>query len=622
MKFLKMKRNLSIFFGNIGKQTILLSLLALYIWGAHSCANPGVGPQGGPRDSIPPIITESIPLNLQTSFTGNEINLSFDEYIVAENLESKLIVSPPLAEKPSVKIKGKSINIKFNETLAENRTYSIDFKDLIKDYNEGNKIDGFRMLFSTYNEIDTLRIEGYLLDAFNHEPVENALATLYVNSSDTFFTGTKPDYIAQTDAKGHFMFDNLASGDYSLFGLVDGDKNLFFSRQNEQIAFYDSLLSPTATFIASVDTTINEQGDTSITVTGSTSFLPPPVFAFLFLEKSFNQNLIYARREEKDRISLAFNEQLSDSFKYECLNVDDFDNKIYKEISTTNDSILVWLIDSLLIETDTILLKLDYTVLDTLNNFVTKTDTLKLAYAAPRKVGQKKVDVVNEEILFDFTGNVSATFDLNSKLQILAPLPITLPDSQWVGLKLAINDSTFEDVDFNITPISKRKYQIDFEVNEATSYVLTIDSAAVKSYGGIYNNAFEMKFKSQKADFYGTAIFNFKGFDNAGIVQLLKNSKEEDVVLQLQKEQGQDEVVFNYLKPGKYKVKFIDDTNNNQKWDSGNYTEKIKPEAVYYFPKIINIKSNWELKEEWTIEPGQFKLKDFAEADKAENQSK
>ncbi|MBN2262412.1 MAG: hypothetical protein JW735_05830, partial [Prolixibacteraceae bacterium] len=126
----------------------------------------------------------------------------------------------------------------------------------------------------------------------------------------------------------------------------------------------------------------------------------------------------------------------------------------------------------------------------------------------------------------------------------------------------------------------------------------------------------------QKADFYGTAIFNIKGFDSAGIVQLLKNSKDEDVVLELQKEQGQGELVFNYLKPGKYKVKLIDDANNNQKWDSGNYLKKIKPEAVYYFPKIINIKSNWELKEEWTIEPGQFKLKDFAEADKAENKNK
>jgi hypothetical protein len=617
-----MKRNLLYIFRILGKQSIFLCLLAVYIWGAHSCANPGVGPQGGPRDSIPPLITESIPQNFQTAYTGNEIVLSFDEYVVADNLESKLIVSPPLSEKPTVKIKGKSISIKFNETLAENRTYSVDFKDLIKDYKEGNKIEGYRMLFSTYNEIDTLRIEGYLLDAFNHEPIENALATLYVNSSDTLFTGTKPDYIAQTDAKGYFMFDNLAGGDYSLFGLVDGDKNLFFSRQNEQIAFFDSLLSPSATFVPSVDTMINEQGDTSITISGSTSFFPPAVFAFLFLEKTFNQNLIYARREEKDRISLAFNEQLSDSFKYECLNVDDFDKKIYKEISENNDSILIWLIDSLVIQADTILLKLDYTVTDTLNNFVAKTDTLKLAYAAPRKAGQKNDDVVSEEIFFDFAGNVTATFDLNSQLQILAPLPITLPDSQWLSLKQAVTDSTFDDVDFTIKPMSKRKFHIDFEVKEATSYVLTIDSAVVKSYGGIYNNAFELKFKTQKADFYGTAIFNIKGFDSAGIVQLLKNSKDEDVVLELQKEQGQGELVFNYLKPGKYKVKLIDDANNNQKWDSGNYLKKIKPEAVYYFPKIINIKSNWELKEEWTIEPGQFKLKDFAEADKAENKNK
>lgn len=614
-KFHKMNRKLFFLVELLGRQSILFGMLAIYIWSAHSCANPGVGPQGGPRDSIPPLITESIPQNLQTAYTGNEISLTFNEYIVADNLESKMIVSPPLAEKPEIKIKGKNIIVKFNERLAENRTYSVDFKDLIKDYNEGNKLEGFRMLFSTYDQIDTLRIEGYLLDAFNHEPVENAFATLYKNRPDTFFTNTKPDFIAQTDTKGHFIFDNLALGFYNLFGLVDGDKNLYFSRQNEKIAFFDSLLSPTAKFISNVDTLITEKGDTSITFNGSTNFLPPPVFAFLFLEKTFNQNLIYARREEKDRISFAFNEQLTDSFKYKCLNVDDFENNIYKEYSENNDSILIWLIDSMLIQTDTILLKLDYTVTDTLNNFVTKTDTLKLAYSAPRKVGQKKDDVNNEEVFYNFSCNVSTTFDLNSQLQVMAPLPIILPDSQWINIRMAINDSTYEDVNFTINLISKRKFHINFEVKEATSYVLTIDSAVVKSYGGIYNNAFELRFKSQKADFYGTAIFNFKGFDSTGIVQLLKNSKTEDVIVQLTKEKGQTEVVFNYLKPGKYKVKLIDDLNSNQKWDSGNFKKKIKPEVVYYFTKIINIKSNWELKEDWIIEPGKFNLKDFANDD-------
>ena len=46
-----------------------------------SCANRGQGPQGGPRDSIPPVVLKETPLNGTLNFIGKEIVVQFDEYI-------------------------------------------------------------------------------------------------------------------------------------------------------------------------------------------------------------------------------------------------------------------------------------------------------------------------------------------------------------------------------------------------------------------------------------------------------------------------------------------------------------------------------------------------------------
>ena len=267
------------------KQFILIVAIVTYIFSSNSCANQGVGPTGGDKDTIVPVIVNSKPNPFETNYTGNEIQLTFDEYVVNDNLNSKLVVSPPLAEKVSIKIKGKSIVVKINEDLIPDRTYSIDFKNGIKDYNEGNILEGFRMLFSTYDEIDTLRIEGYLLDAFTLEPVENAMATLYSFDNDSLFSTLSPDFIAKADDKGYFLFDNLPEGEYKLYGLVDGDNNLIFSQDTEQIAFVDSILSPSVEFINQIDTIFHDN-DTIIS-NGYLEYYPKHQYNLLFFQDYF-----------------------------------------------------------------------------------------------------------------------------------------------------------------------------------------------------------------------------------------------------------------------------------------------------------------------------------------------
>lgn len=606
-------------------QFLIVLAIFGYLLGSNSCANQGVGPQGGPRDSIPPLITNSSPQPFQTNFKGNEINLSFNEYVVADNLTGNLVVSPPLAEKITVKMKGKSILIKFNEELTPDRTYSIDFKDAIKDYTEGNKLEGFRMLFSTYDQIDTLRIEGYLLDAFTHEPVINAMATLYSLDVDSLFTTSKPDYIAKANEKGYFLFDNLKEGSYRLFGLIDGDNNLYFSRITEQIAFFDSLIVPSALFVVEPDT-ISEENDSIVHLNTYTEYSPPPVFNFLFSEEEFNQRLGYFRRESKTRMILDFFESLTDSFEMELLGIDKELEWSYIEYGQNRDSVFIWIIDSITANTDSLSLKIEYTVSDSLNNYLTQTDTLNMIYIPPR-VPARPAQAIDEDegiklVHFDFKTNITANnHDLNKPIVITTPEPVKPIEPHAIRVEIVVNDSTFEAVAIDVQPMlnSKRNFIIDFELQEATAYRLTIDSASVENYQGHFNNGVELDFKTQKMEFYGNAIFELKGFDSHGVVQLLKNTKDEEVLFEKVKPESVTAVTFDYLKPGKYRVKLFADLNQNGKWDGGSFADKNQPEPVYYFPKIINIKSNWDLKETWEIEQGVFQIKDLNDPDKVES---
>ena len=59
--------------------TILSSIFGIvFILFSNSCANPGSGPGGGPRDTIAPVIVNMIPQPYETNFSGNEITFTFN----------------------------------------------------------------------------------------------------------------------------------------------------------------------------------------------------------------------------------------------------------------------------------------------------------------------------------------------------------------------------------------------------------------------------------------------------------------------------------------------------------------------------------------------------------------
>jgi hypothetical protein len=181
-----------------------------------------------------------------------------------------------------------------------------------------------------------------------------------------------------------------------------------------------------------------------------------------------------------------------------------------------------------------------------------------------------------------------------------------------------INDSLTEPVAFYFIALenSSRKFSITYEPEEATRYQLVIDSGLVHTRSGIPNKVFDEVFKTQKTDYYGTAIIELSGIEGQSILQILQHSNNETIVAEQRVEPDTKTITFGYLRPASYRLKLIEDLNGNGQWDTGKLDGRQQPEPVYYYPNVLNVKSNWEIKENWVIEPGKFKAKAYEEAKK------
>ena len=134
-------------------------------------------PSGGPRDRTPPVVVKSVPVNGAKNFQGNKIEIVFNEYVVLDNINEKFMVSPPMKKKPRVFIKGKGVEVEFDEKLKDSTTYTFYFQDAIKDLNEGNILQNYQFVFSTGPVIDSLSVTGNIYNAFNLEVPEKTDGT-------------------------------------------------------------------------------------------------------------------------------------------------------------------------------------------------------------------------------------------------------------------------------------------------------------------------------------------------------------------------------------------------------------------------------------------------------------
>lgn len=592
-----------------------------------SCANQGM-PTGGPRDSVPPELVNTQPKYKTLNFKGNEVRLTFNEYIIPDQVSEILVVSPPLSKRPIILTKSKTLIVQFNEELRDSVTYSLDFKNSVVDNNERNPFGNLRFSFSTGDRYDSLRVAGKVLNGFNLEPVENALIMLYKNLHDSAVFRTIPDYIAKTDEKGLFLIDNIAAGEYGIYSINDANADLMYNEGVEEIAFYDSLIVPSAQFIAEPDTLA--RGADSMLILGHTRFFPDPVYLRQFMEDVFDQYLDSYKRESRYKCSFIFNEPVADTFNIRIL--DHPENDWYLlEPNTEMDSLTLWIADTTLANRDTLIMELSYFQLDSLNQLYVAKDTLSMIHVEieddqSRKRRRTRPDE-EEEIpvipQFNWNTNLSSSvFDINGVVYLEAPEPVYVPDSAKIRLYLS-SDTLKNPLDFGFSrdSVVERRFYIAYPWVPEEEYTLEIDSAFCENIYGITSRKMIKKFKIREEDYYGTISLNLTGVSSSVIAQLLKNSEKEEVITQ-KEIQKDGKVIFDYLTPDKYIVKVIIDENGNGKWDPGSFQDKYQPERVAYINEVIKVRGNWDSAFNWEMKPDRTYTKVIIDVELEEQKKK
>ena len=549
-------------------QTNYRFILFLLLFVCIGCAKKG-SITGGLKDTIAPTLKISFPENFSTNFKGNQIKLTFDEYIKLKGLEKQLIVSPPMKNEPLIIPSSvtKYLTIQIKDTLQPNTTYSFNFGQSITDNNEGNPLNQFKYVFSTGPYINSLALGGRVKDALDREVESFVSVMLYeVNEKfkDSVVYTSPPRYITNTlDSLKTFRLENLKAGKYLLVAMKDRNNNNKFNPKTEKIGFHKQFITIPNDTVYEIELFKEEL----------------PFKAYKPSQVSGNRIAIgYDGKQDfsksKPKIILKNNNQILESI------VTQFPKK---------DSLQVWYKP---IKADSLLLNIKKE--GYVNDFSVKIKN--------QKKDTLSINAVQTGIL-----NMRDEFTLESST------PLVKIDKSKIFInssKTKITEFTPNYDDFN------QKLVLNFPKNTSEKYQIQLLPGALTDFFEKSNDTLTYKLETRSESDYGNLIVDFQNVKRFPIIIELTNEKGE--ILAYDYSEKNTKVEFNFLEPKDYILRVIYDDNKNKKWDSGNYLEKRQAEEVIYYSKVIkDVRANWNDNETFDLS-----IPYTAEAKKKEDKDK
>lgn len=638
---------------------LLLSLLF-----AAACANI-VAPTGGAIDEDPPVVLRSTPPNFSTHYKGEDVRIFFDEFVEIKDLRQNLLVSPPLENDPEVRVRGRSIIMSIEDTLASNTTYNFFFGESIVDITEGNPITNFQFVVSTGTYVDSLSVLGNVVNAFTLEPEPGVFVMMYDKVYDSVPMLERPVYLSKTDSEGNFFIGNMREGEYLMFGLIDANSNYLYDSTDEKIAFLDSLVRPEfsgprpAAEVDEpeiqdeelIDEPLTEESDRLEVAPNDTLSVPdslhlpesiviPRYNLFLFQEKDTLQRLMSTTLTRKGRISFAFRAQT------DSVHVRDYrdplpDDWKISEYNKTRDTLSFWFAD---LGRDSLFLEVfdRERLLDTVN--------ISLIPRAVRGRGapaQNDIPVLNVS-----TPNVSARKQAYyRKFELFSQTPVQ--NFQIDSVNTFVNDSIPFNANFEFIDQANRRLQMTTELEPDSSYRIQLLPGAITDIFGVTHDTLNYVFRTTTREDYGFILVNiqlpetetisaidtisFKSdngtsaerdtitpeaeqnpeidydFNDDPSFADIKETKPEEVqyILQLVTENWdlvaekiitQNKIyTFEHLPASTFRLRLVHDRNRNGIWDTGNYLDGVQPEKVSVYPGKVQSRLNWDVEVLWDL---------------------
>lgn len=581
------------------------------------CATIGT-PEGGPKDSIPPVVLGLFPNNYTTNFADDKIEVLFNEYIQLKDQQKELYTSPEMKKKPTLLMRGKTLVIEIkDDSLRPNTTYAIEFGATISDNNEGNPLHGFRYVFSTGPEIDSLAMSGYTEDSEKVDSLGRTFIYFFEEDSlpkmtdyDSTMFNFKPHKIARSQKNGIFIAQNLRPVNYRIYAFFDKNDNMLYEPGEDMIGFLDQSYNPAKMepFYVWYD---------SIRRYPSAD---PQLYFRLFVDESFSRQTLKEKlRPEQHKIELYFGAKHPQirSLKFHGINPNDI---IYEPVSERGDTLYLWLKTPSAQLPDTIKGEIVYLKHDSVRQLQEQSEELKLHWRLieTREQEKERERLEKERRKAEENGtewiepptpskfkmkSYKASVEVNPEkdLDIEFATPLTRFDSAAIRLVSwsELGDTLRERFHFIADTLSPRKFRLRSDWTPTRKYELFIPTDALADISGEGNDSIKMGITVADPEKFAVVNLTVKARspEYRYIVQFVDSKSNKTV--QSIKDLGSGTYRVNYIEPTDLKIRIIEDMNGNGKWDGGNMVERRQSERSEFYKdendeEIFTAKTGWE----------------------------
>ena len=561
---------------------------------SKSCANTSTPPEGGPKDTIPPVIVEVLPtdmsINHPRDIRHSQVSFEFNEYVALNNPSSYIFLSPPQTKPPTAKIKGKKVVVSFAEPLDSSRTYSLSLGEAVKDNNEGNPFPPYTISFSTGGHIDSLFVSGNIVEASSMLPMPNVTVLFHTDPSDSAIFKVLPKAAAKSDAWGYFTVRNLqADTVYRVFAIEDLNNNNLYDPDQERVAFLDTLVLPSSIMRDSLP----ELMQISMLDTAACLARPAQLSLSMFKELSQRQILRAKERVSRRQMYLKFAAPYP---QIDSLIIDGIpDEKLIKEYNFYRDSIVIWINEQGGVH-DTLQMRLSYMKTDdSLNILVPVTDTIKMIRPKGKMVENKRGEMV-EEVDTVAAYKVDATpenIDQNGIIITFESPMITTPfDSVTFTVKNTreqVSDAPFT-VEQDTADIKKFVIRPQEKLMPGFEYTLRIPDSLFMDIDGIYCDSLRKTFSLPQDEKLSSLTIEASNVHEKYLVELVDEKRTK--VYRSYSIDSASVLLFPYLKAGKYSIRITEDKNGNGQVDTGSLLDRKQPEKVMMYRANNSLGSN------------------------------
>ena len=598
---------------------ILKTAVTLLFLGAFltRCANI-MSPNGGPKDTLPPVITAITPGNFATNFTEKKIYIEFNEYVQIKDQNKELFTSPAMKKMPLIATRGKGIVITIRDTLKENTTYAIDLGSAIRDNNEGNPLNAMRYVFSTGDTVDSLICSGYTADSYKADSVSRTFLWFYIADSlpntpdyDSTIFNRKPDVIARAQNNGIFIAQNLKPVKYRIYAFGDKNDNQMYEPGTDLVGILDSTYNPAELppFAIWFDSLRHYPS------------ADPQLYFRMFTDKTFKaQRLVEAVRGDRKKITLYFNTALP---TIDSLVLDSIPSEkiIFDPRTKGKDTLNLWLNmpDEML--PDTIKGSITYYKHDSIRQLVKTTEPIKVAWKytetkeeqkerEKEERERKKAEEEGREYTppkkanpFKYKSTASGEINPEKGFEINLDYPLVDFDSTSVKLyKLDGNDKNPTETEverhFERDTLNIGRYFVRAKWENKTKYRFYIPQGSMTDVMGYQNDSISSSFSTFDPEKFAKIVLTIKGEE--GKQYIIQQTDSSSKTQQQVEGVTSGQYTINFVSPGEIRIRIIEDTNGNGRWDAGDVVNRLQPERSEMFinekgEDLFATKANWDI---------------------------